>query len=149
MKPRLDKAKIKEHHLNYLFSKRLKAAKEEYSDAVRDSIYATQIVSYRNNTFNPLDLKPKDITSIYELKPNTEHARRLDRYIRVMDDLTESTGHLTYILNFVESVAEFNLIVNGSGTIYSDREEEVLNFIKQNQDKLRQLKRMKLLSEMV
>lgn len=145
---KLDKAALKNDALVQLFSKRIKKARKEYKEAVNGSIYETQMVSYRNNLFNPLELRPHQITGLYEIDPDSKHGQALDRLIRAMDDLQTTTGHLTYILNFVESRGEFNFIVFGNeGGVSGERKEIVNAFISDNAEKLKYIKRLRLLSE--
>lgn len=144
---KLDKAVLKNDALVQMFSKRIMKARKEYKEAVEGTIYETQMVSYRNNLFNPLQLRPHKITGLYEIDPDSKHGQALDRLIRAMDDLQTTTGHLTYILNFVESRGEFNFIVFGDGGVSDERKEIVDAFISNNTEKLKYIKRLRLLSE--
>lgn len=146
----MDKAKYKEQVLKQLFSKRLTKARKEYREEVKGTVYETQIVNYRNNMFNPLDLKPHQITGVYTAEGSKTHSNKLDRLIRIMEDMQIATGHLTYILNFVEYPGEFNFIIFGEGRVNSERKDAVDTFIQSiKEDKLKFIKTLRLLSEVV
>lgn len=149
MATKIDKTALKEAAIVQLFKKRLKKAREEYEKAIEGTIFTTQVVNYRNNLLNPLQLKPIKITGVYEIEPDSPHGKALDRFIRCNEEIHEITGHLTYILNFVESREEFNFIIFNTGSIKGDRKDKVLQFIKDNEDKLKLIKRLRLLAEIV
>lgn len=147
---KLDKAEIKSRALHKLFFKRIKKAREEYRKSVEGTIHETQMVNYRNNLFNPLELRPHQLTGIYDIEEESEHGKALNRLIRCLDELQEITGYLTFILNFVESLGEFMFIVFGEdGGIALSRKEAVNQFIEDNKDKLTIIKRLRLLAEIV
>lgn len=142
----IDKASMKERMIQRLFLGRIKKAKKEYREAVKGTPYETQCVHYRNNTFNPLDIKPRDITGVYQIDEGSEHGKALNRLIRVMDSIKETEGHLVYILNFVERVGEFEYIL-GESTKEPTRKEECDEFKVTAEDKLKVIRRLKLLAE--
>jgi hypothetical protein len=145
----MNKAAIKEKLIKYWFMKRRLLAIEEYREAVKDTPYEFYCVSYRGNTFNPLELKPKEMKGFYEVPPDSTYADALDRYIRLMDDQQKVATTLTYILNFVDTEAEFKYVVfneDGHKLTTTFRLDE---FKEKNQDKLSFLRRIRLMSDMV
>lgn len=146
---KLDKADLKSRALRKLFDKRIDKAREEYRKSVEGTIHEFQMVSYRNNLFNPLQLKPHQLQGVYSIEEDSEHGKALNRLIRCLDELQEATGYLTYFLNFVESSGEFTFIVFGEGRVSATREEAVTTFIKASEDKLTIIKRLRLLAEIV
>lgn len=147
--PVMNKAAIKEHYIKYWFMKRKLSAIEEYKESVHDTPYVSYYVSYRDNVFNPLEIKPREMKGIFEVPANTVYADALDRYIRLMDDQQKVGVILTYILNFVDTEAEFNYIVFNTDVDKVLTTFRLDKFKEDNQDKLSFLRRIRLLSDMV
>lgn len=148
---RFDKASIKKDTIKKLFDRRKKAAAEEYRKAVEGTGFAHQVVIYKSKLFNPLDLKPRDIAiEPYELREGSDHANRLDRYIRIIDDMERANAELTYILNFVHDLNEYLYITkNTPFETDSERLKELDSFKERIKDKLTFLRRLTLMSDML
>ena len=143
----MNKLGLKEQAILKLFLKRRKQARKEYLASVAGTPYEFMMVSYRNNLLNPLDLKPNQIKDLYEVPPESIHAQALDRLIRVYDDMAKTDSYLTYILNFSDSTREFNHIVFGTEEVTPARELQIKVFKQTEEDKIKFLKRMRLLAD--
>lgn len=143
----MNKLQIKKDYLSAWFDKRKLAALEEYRESIENSRYAKHCVMYRGEMFNPLDLKPRDIKGIYEVPENSEHGIKLDRFIRISKDIVEATSTLTYVLNYVDTEADFRYVALGEGKPTS--KEKMDKFKEEISDKLSYLRRIRLLADMV
>lgn len=145
----MNKSLVKDYYIKYWFMKRRTSAIEEYREAVADTVYESYCVTYRGNTFNPLELRPRDMKGIYEVQPDSPYGEALDRYIRLMEDQQKVTGILTYILNFVNDEMEFKYVVFNECGDKLTTTFRLDKFKEENQDKLSFLRRIRLLSDMV
>ena len=133
--------------MDLLFLKRKRVAEKEYKDAVENTNLAGMMVNYRNILFNPLKLKPHEIIGCVELEPDTEEAKALNRYIRLLNEVDTADGYLTYILNFCNSIEEFEHILESAPLTIKEARLHI--FMEENQDKILFLKRMRILSECI
>lgn len=107
----MNKSELREAYLKKLFRQRESKARAEYLQAVEGTPYEKQLVCYKFNLFDATGKVKRGCTDIYNVPEGSEHARRLDRLIRVIEDIETATRLLTYILNFVEATEEFNYLV--------------------------------------
>ena len=145
------KTMVRDAILQELFNSRILKAHKEYEAVVVDSPHATQLVNYRNNMFNPLQLKPNEVVGVFTVQADTTYGNALDRYIRVMDDIHEMTGHLTYILNYTAELAEVMWLVFGeyADKLSPQKLEELDNFRNTNESRFKYIKKMRLLKDML
>lgn len=143
------KSDLRTKVLNSLFSKRELKARQEYLDAVAGSPYEHMSVIYKFKIFDP-NPKGKKKSGFYEVPEGSEHGRKLDRLIRVIDDIDLATKHLTYILNFIEHEEEFNYLLGLSDKQLDPVIQCKLDKFKEDNKKLfTTLNKLKLLSDIV
>lgn len=145
----MNKARIKEYYLSKWLENRKIAATEEYAATIYNSNYDCHCVMYKGLMFNPLNLKPREIKGVYEVPEDSEHSRKLDRYIRVIEDTAKVTGILTYILNYLETLPQFMYVVFNEGKPSEEDKVKLDTFKNEINDKLSYLKRIRLLADMV
>lgn len=145
----VSKSDLREKILDLYFKGRRNKASKEYTDAVEDTPYKGMSVIYKNKILNPYNRKPSK-SGFYEVPEDSEHAKKLDRLIRVINEIDTATKHLTYILNFIEHEEEFNYLLNLSDKKLEPMIQAKLDHFKETNKKMfTSLNKFKLLSEII
>lgn len=146
----MNKSEIRDNYLNKLFRQRKSKAREEYLEAVSGTPFEKQLVCYKFKLFDATGKVKRGCTDIYNVPEGSDHARKLDRLIRVLDDIDVATRLLTYVLNSIEHEEEFNYLLKLSDKKLDPTIECKLDKFKEDNAKLfSTLNKFRLLADIV
>lgn len=145
----MDKIGLRTEMLDSLFKNRRRKAEEEYNNSVKGTPYEDMPVSYRNKVLSTSTKRRKNRSEIYNVPEDSEHAKKLDRLIRVIEDVDVATRQLTYILNSVDTTPEYEYLMGIEHVLEPTIRTKLDMFKEVNKTRFQTLNKFKLLADMV
>lgn len=143
-----NKARTRDALIKKLFDARIKAAKTEYTESVKNTSYEKQVVFFEGKVFNPLGLPSYQIKGMAEIQPDSVQGKALKRFSRLLDDRLKVQTFVNYLINFVGSEAEFNFVMYNKDSLReSPRKTVLVQFKEEQKDKIRFIQKMQLLND--
>lgn len=144
----MDKRSVRDAYLLFLFSKRKRKAQEEYMESVAGTVYEGLPVNYKNKIFNPNTKHKRGVVDFYNVPEGSEHADKLDRLVRVLDEIATATSHLTFILNYVDTQEEFRYLIAGdTGKLNQESKDRLDVFKETNYSLFTMMNRLRLMRD--
>lgn len=141
----MPKIYLRDTRLDKWFKDRELKAINDYLEYVKELPEKYFLLVHNGEQLNPLEIPQHKIKGVMPLKQGTSLYNALYRYLTTMKDKRVTGNYLTLILNNIETTSEFLFILDEK--IIEDPKLELVNFKKQISNKLKFIKRMKLLGE--